>query len=120
MHTSLLLSQVSGKVGGGFNVGVASGSVEVSIDVLNNMASSSSVFGSKLTTLSIGTKEIPLPITLELEPIYTALEKIHWKNLPKGKSYKSLSISQKKANLEMAFENYPDEVGRILSGKNII
>jgi len=95
---------------------VASGSVSIDINVLNEQVSQSTEFGSKQTTFNIGTEDIPLPIKMKMKPIYRALEQVYWGNLPGGATYSSLRIATKKTHLEKAFSDYKSSRGSLSSG----
>ena len=110
-------SQVSAGGSVGYSGVLASGSVSVNVDTLNERVTTNSMFGSELNTLTIGTMEIPLPIKMRLRPIYEALDEEYWTNLPAGATYESLSIKKKMANLQMAFVEYPDKAGSLLQGE---
>ena len=109
--------QVSAGVSVGYSGVLASGAVSVNVDTLNERVTTNSMFGSELNTLNIGTSEIPLPIKIQLKPIYEALDEEYWTKLPAGATYESLSIKKKMANLQMAFVEYPEMAGSLLQGE---
>jgi hypothetical protein len=96
---------------------VASGSVHVSIDTLNQEISTNSEFGSKQTTFTIGSHDIPLPIRMKMKEIYTALDSKNWEGLPTGVTYESLGIATKREHLMRAFIEYRDSRGTVYKGK---
>ena len=113
-------SQVSAGGSVGYSSFLASGKVSVDVDTLNERVTASSKFGSELNTFTIGTMEIPLPIKMQLRPIYDALEQKYWTNIPAGATYESLSLKTKMTNLQMAFVEYPEKAGSLLQGEREI
>lgn len=92
---------------------MASGSISISIGTLNQRVSSSSTFGSKMTQFTIGTREFPRPIHMEMKPIFEALDKKYWPS----DVYDSYQIGQRKEALRQAYLEYPKLIGRIAQGK---
>jgi len=103
--------QAGGSIGISYEGFVASGSVGIDINTINQQVSHGNEFGSKQTTFRIGTKNVPLPIKMKMRPIYTAMDPIYW-----GSAYASLHIASKKTHLMKAFNDYKTSRGFLSYG----
>ena len=80
--------------------GVASGSIDLNLDVLESTVNHQTTLGRSLTVLTIGTVDVPLPIHTQVIPIDQALADSFWA------VGERTSIQQKRTNLERALEEY--------------
>lgn len=101
------------------DTGVSSGHVGVNLDTLNSRINSDSVFGSEMTTFTIGSQQYPFPINMELEPIYTMLEPQYWpaQYMANGETYESLRLQQKMGFIRYMYDRYPQRVGQRVTGE---
>ena len=74
---------------------------------LNQNINQNTKLGKSVIKFTIGSRDVPLPIHLELVPITKALDKIWWGNLTEWKRDK---IDQKQRNLAKALKDYPRNV----------
>ena len=103
-------------------------SVEVDVALFSKKTSESAKFGSKETTMAIGSTiekkngvyrtvddgKTPEAIRLRLRLILDAFHPGLWTHLPeRGVTYKSLGIAGKMANIEQALKDYPAFEGAV-------
>ena len=91
---------------------VASGSVSLNLDVLDRTVNHNTQLGTSLTQLTIGTRDIPLPIHTKVIPIDQALADSFWAQNERA------MIRVKRSNLEKALTDYAtNKQAGIASGK---
>ena len=92
--------------------GVVSGSVSLNFDVLDHTVNHNTNLGTSLTSLTVGTEQIPLPIHTKVIPIDQALSDSLWAENERS------SIRQKRTNLERALRDYAsNKQAQIAPGK---
>ena len=90
---------------GAFGVG-ASGGVGIDLKTINDNVNQRTKIGNSKTTLTIGTKDNPAPILLELLPIAEVLGKSMW-----GATFIEDGVALKQKNLKRALKLYPSQTG---------
>ena len=104
-HPFLCQNSLSTSLSGRYGTFTASASF--GMKNLNQNINQNTKLGESVTEFTIGSRDIPLPIHLELIPITKALDKIWWGNLTEWKRDK---IDTKQRNLAKALKDYPKNV----------
>lgn len=93
---------LSTSVGGRY--GAFHASASFNMNNLNENIDQNTNFGKKMTTFTIGSKAVPLPIHLDLKVLSAALDKNWWGG---ENEWKNKSIDKKQSNLLKALKEYP-------------
>lgn len=118
-----LCMQTGGGMQLGANINGYGGSLDLNISVLENSDNRNFRNTSRGKNISIGSEDIPMPISLVFRNISEALNLEYWTvslQNQNGVTYKSLGIARKQLNLVRALEDYPDYEGaKELKGSNM-